>query len=701
MGVQALRELGLRQVSLYALYRLGLRTGYFRLATPGHRAVRTGTFHEFLKLPERSELQAILGQQGQRRLVDEAEEIVYSQVRLFGGVPVPLELTTGDLPAATGLKHWTAYERNKEGEDRQDRARPGTADVKILWEPARFGWACALGRAYRLTGDERYPAAFWRQAESFLNANPPYLGPHWVSSQEAALRLIAFAFALHVFHGSEHLTPGRVDRLSRAIADHACRIPPTLVYARAQNNNHLLSEAAGLYTAGVTLPDHPSAKQWRSMGWEWFHRGVRSQVAPDGVYLQQSTNYHRLMLQLSSWMACLAESQGQPFLDETMERLAAATRWLLRLLDPLSGRVPNLGPNDGAYVLPLAADSYDDYRPVLQTAAGFFLRERPFREGLWDEMGLWFRCIDREERPPRFPKLIKPGVGGMPDQTPHVLHCPGQDSWAYLRVARFESRPGHADQLHLDLWWRGLNLAQDAGTYRYNAPPPWDNALTSCQVHNTVSVDGRDQMKRSGRFLYLDWAQAKVDVSASHYQEEAGCWSRLSAWHDGYRCLGVIHRRSVEALPDGNWLVLDSLLPSRYSVTRQSGKKSPDGWSTGRQRFDRHLACVQWLLPDWRFEVEDGGSEEGTSIRVLSPHGWVRLVFSSEYQSESDFELPRLQIVRAGELVHGSGEVSTVWGWSSPTYNHKLPALCVRFSVNGVLPFTISSQWIFPPMEGR
>ena len=35
------------------------------------------------------------------------------------------------------------------------------------------------------------------------------------------------------------------------------------------------------------------------------------------------------------------------------------------------------------------------------------------------------------------------------------------------------------DQLHLDLWWRGLNIAQDAGTYLYNADPPWDNPLVT------------------------------------------------------------------------------------------------------------------------------------------------------------------------------------------------------------------------------
>ena len=64
------------------------------------------------------------------------------------------------------------------------------------------------------------------------------------------------------------------------------------------------------------------------------------------------------------------------------------------------------------------------------------------------------------------------------------------------------------DQLHFDLWWHGLNITQDAGIYLYNGEPPWDNPLVSTRVHNTITVDGLDQMTRGGRFLTLDWFPA-------------------------------------------------------------------------------------------------------------------------------------------------------------------------------------------------
>jgi hypothetical protein len=188
---------------------------------------------------------------------------------------------------------------------------------------------------------------------------------NWISAQEAALRLVGMVFCGWVFDDSPHSTPELKQRLAEAVADHARRIAATLAYGHAQNNNHLLSEAAGLYTAGVALAGHSSASSWRRTGWKLFHQGIRSQIDEDGVYMQHSANYQRLVLQLALWLHRLALLAEDPFPESSRLRLASASRWLLRLLDQPSGRLPNLGPNDGANILPreLFATS-----PVLQAA---------------------------------------------------------------------------------------------------------------------------------------------------------------------------------------------------------------------------------------------------------------------------------------------------------------------------------------------
>ena len=594
----AFRELGFRQMLYYARYQFGIRTGHYRRQlTHAEKSINLPGpalhFQPGLNLPDRETVVNSLSPAEVVRCLAEADEILNGQVRLFGGDPVELQLApTGPLP------DWTDYELGKAtGMGAIDPADPESTsnDIKLTWEPARFGWAYILGRAYRLSGDERYPAGLWQLTETFLRANPTYQGPNWISAQEAALRILAFAFSGQVFSGSVHTTPERSKLLAQAIAAHALRIPPTLVYARAQNNNHLLSEAVGLYTAGVVLPQHPGAAEWRKLGWRWFNHGVQTQIDPDGAYSQHSTNYQRLMLQLALWMNALARNQGQSLPERTLDRLASATRWLLSLVDSASGRLPNLGPNDGALIQPLSACPFWDYRPVLQAASRAFLGQPAFPPGAWDESSHWLGQTQSKG------DLFQP-TNAVTDGTPHILRSPDKRSWAYLRIARFHSRPGHADQLHLDLWWRGLNVAQDAGTYRYNAPPPWDNALAHSAIHNTITINSQQQMQRAGRFLFLRWAQAYQTSSASGENDiarrDSTSVQRLYAWHDGYRQFGIHHQRCVTVTNQSDWFVEDSLLPV--------GRKP----LPAAQAF---LVRLNWLLPDWPWELK------GANLRLQDP----------------------------------------------------------------------------------
>ena len=643
LGVKALFQLGPRQLSLYAFYQFGLRSGHYRRVTPAPRpVVNPARLQPVLPLPDPQAIITLLGDSGLSALRHVADEIVAAQVHLFGSAPVPLDLTP-----PPPLHHWTVYE----GHDH------GLGDLKFIWEPARFGWTFTLGRAYWLTKDERYPEAFWRYFETFQDGNPPYLGPNWLSAQEVAIRLCAFVFAAQVFAGSQNSTPHLLTRLAEAVAQHAARIPPTLVYARAQHNNHLITEAVGLYTAAAALPEHPEAAKWQRLGWRWLNHAFQTQFAPDGAYCQHSANYHRLALQAACWSQavqarCFPDTAFPP---QTLARLQAGVSWLFALLDPTTGQVPNLGPNDGALLFPLATSPFSDYRPALQAAARAFFAEPALPPGAWDEASLWLGLPLMAAREPiPSPRLSHPGQS--------VLKGTGS-SWAYLRAARFTSRPGHADQLHLDLWWKGLNLAQDPGTYRYTAAPPWDNALSSTLVHNTISVDNLEQMTSAGRFLYLDWVQVSLPIRE---QSEDGAWERLTASHNGYRRLGVTHQRQVTAFKNGRWLVEDTL--------------------RGASRH-QHTARLHWLLPDlpWQADLDP----QRVHLTLTTPHGVVKLVVRAEIPVQS-------MLVRAGQLLLGDGVTDPTWGWTSPTYGDKMPALALIVHFQGQLPLHIISEWILP-----
>ena len=65
----------------------------------------------------------------------------------------------------------------------------------------------------------------------------------------------------------------------------------------------------------------------------WLNRGLQSQISPGGVYAQHSTNYQRLMLSLAVWASAVARIQRLAWPEATRQKLAAATRWLLGLVD--------------------------------------------------------------------------------------------------------------------------------------------------------------------------------------------------------------------------------------------------------------------------------------------------------------------------------------------------------------------------------
>jgi len=631
-AIKYMNQFGLRPLALYALYKLGLKSGYYKRQT-GKPETTALLSVPLFSLPAREKLLQTLGSEGRDILLTEADEILDGRARIFSEL-VPLQLNFDQT-----LHHWTDYENNPAL--LSTLYAPGT-DIKFIWEPARFGWGFILGRAYYVTQEDKYAEAFWKYFEAFVNTNPPNMGPHWMNGQEVAIRMLALVWAAHVFEAAPATSPARRRALIQSIHAHAGRLPSTLIYARSQNNNHLTTEAAAIYTAGLFFKD----AKWRALGWKWLLWSFRTQIGDFGEYIQHSTNYHRVMLQTALWINLIKKDV---FPASVTQSLARAAHWLFSLVDNASGQTPNLGSNDGAVIFPWSATAYDDYRPTVQAAARAFLRTN-ISPGPWDEMSLWLGLQENAR---------------VNDSSMYLTdNLRAKNSWAYLRASTFKSRLSHMDQLHLDLWWAGLNIAQDAGTYMYNGEPPWDNSLITTRVHNTVMVDDRDQMTRAGRFLVLDWAGA---YSKPVIELDETILHKIKGYFHGYRRLGVHHERMVTVYQDEFWRVEDRLLNAR---------RRP------------HVYRLHWLLPDWEWKMEK--RENRVVMSLDSTHGPLQLVL---YASQ---EPGNLSIVRAGELVHGERKVRPYEGWVSKNYGHKSPALSIAFEVTSPYHTSITSEFTFP-----
>jgi hypothetical protein len=435
------------------------------------------------------------------------------------------------------------------------------------------------------------------------------------------------------------------------IAAHAWRTMQTVGYARSQRSNHLFSEAVGLWTAGTLYPELRDAAAWQKQGARLLREAVLDQITPEGAYLQNSFNYQRMVLHLLLWTLRLSEIHKIQLDPEIRTRTAAACEFIGEFVDSESGHAPNHGSNDGSCILPLAACDYGDFRPLVRLGSCVLDRPAALPPGPWDEAALWLcgKSAKSAEREPAY----------RVSSTAGYHHVGTENSWALVRAGRYTRRPFQADQLHVDLWWHGLNLARDAGTYLYNGEPPWNNGLAGTAVHNTVMVDRRDQMRRAGRFLWLDWAQASGrSFSTSLSKTGADTPDCFEGEHDGYRRLGVKHRRMVQCVTEDAWVIVDDLLGA-----------------------GEHELRLHWLLPDLPVEV----IAASPFCAVLSA-GKVRFRWNVFSSSPGSAAIIRGGKNLAGNIVCGDEELL---GWESPTYGERCPAISLLHRVQAPLPVRI------------
>jgi hypothetical protein len=605
-----------------------------------------------------SEIKKTIGPEGEEHLLAEAERVLAGNLAFFG----QLSFASGFPP------HWFRNPATGESVSPQQSwtemrfASSDYGDLKFILEPSRFLFVYPLVRAYALTGDERFPQAFWSAIEDWAQRSEPMTGPLWICGQECSLRILAWSFAFHAFVNSPSTTNARTALLFSMIAAHAWRTAQTLGYARSQRSNHLISEAVGLWTAGTLYPELRESQVWKNLGSHLLRDAVLDQITPQGVSQQHSFNYQRMILHLLLWTLRLAEIHGAPLHPDIRIRAQSALDFMRGWVDPSSGFTPNYGSNDGTLIFPLALGSFRDCRPLLQMGAAV-LDHSFLPPGPWDEAALWFGVNPAiTETPAVASPLAQPVDTGY-------FRLGDENSWALIRAGRYTRRPFQADQLHVDLWWQGINIARDSGTYLYNGAPPWNNGLARTAAHNTITVDGHDQMRRASRFLWLDWAQASGQsrLSGLCSSQDQPWYDYFAGEHDGYSRSGVKHRRVVQWLPGAGWVIIDDV----------------EGTGT-------HDVRLHWLTADLPYEISDPPFQVAFKTR-LSTIRWN--MFSS---SEGN-----LALVRAGKRAWSAspsrsqtaGDVS-MFGWESPTYGDLQPAISLLYGSQSQAPIRLPIRFV-------
>lgn len=654
------RELGPRWTIFRLAYAFRLRTGLIRWQMP------MGRWDDFTYLlaersDERLSHHVVEAQRLPKNIswnpqtaIDEANRLLNGEFKYFShqfvqtGFPpnwyadhVTLNLGgsegAGSLPPQSEILRRSAAQNdmNKHWSQVSD---DGDGDIKFIWEPNRFAFVYTLARAYASSQNEKYPEAFWSLIEDWAKHNPPNTGPNWMDGQEISLRLMAWTFGYHAFLTSPSSTPERITKFKLYVAAQAERVYRNRSFAVSSHNNHCITEAFALWMTGLLFPELKNAENYRSFGRTSLEREVRAQIFPDGTYSMYSLNYHRFVLQIYLYALQLAKLNNASFSDDLKKLITISLEYLFQLMEPQTGQMPVYGSNDGALVLPLNNCDFTDYRPLLQLGWYITKGERLFEPGPWDEDLFWL-CGESALIPSPSPagrreqEYLSPagrGVRGDGESFPNggIYLLRSANSRAIIRCTDFTSRPSHADQLHVDLWIRGQDIAIDAGTYLYSGGGHWRNGLARTSVHNTVTVDGKDQMTLLSRFTWTNWSKGKVLKHEKHlWQGE----------HDGYK--PVAHKRTVMALEGDRWLVVDDLAAN-----------------------ESHHYALQWLLGDFPFEQSD------KSV-LLSLNGMKYTVQVGTTEDNGDFSLVR-------------ADPNSTRGWRSRYYGHKEPAISVMLETD-------------------
>lgn len=494
-------------------------------------------------------------------LVARAKELQSGRFRLLGytnlffGDPIDWHLEPLSGRRAP-RRHWTRI-------DYLDERSVG--DKKVVWELNRHQHFALLGRAYLLTGDERYVRTWKNQVESWMAANPPGFGIAWASSLEVAFRAISWIWALHLCQDSANISPDFFVRVVQCLHAHARHIE-TYLSTYFSPNTHLTGEALGLFYLGTQLPELRGAARWRELGADILLRELDRHVLSDGVYFEQSTYYHRYTAEFYTHFHILRQASGAPPAPRLTERLTALLDFLLHVTRP-DGTLPLLGDDDGGQLVRLDDRAGDDGRALLCTGACLFQREDyRAQAGDFAEETLWLLGSEAAATFDELGNGIAPGASrAFPAGGFYIMRDGTPPRGGYLIIdggphGALSGAHAHADALSFELAVGGAPVIVDPGTYTYTGNATDRNTFRSSAFHNTVSIDGQSSAVPRGPFSWAQMAETQVlDWSSTER------YDYFVAQHDGYGRLepALRHQRTVLFLKDDYWIVRDRIGPMR------------------------------------------------------------------------------------------------------------------------------------------
>ncbi|MBN1122459.1 MAG: alginate lyase family protein [Anaerolineae bacterium] len=441
------------------------------------------------------------------------------------------------------------------GIDHRDESVVGS--IKVIWEKNRHHHLTVLTAAYTITGDERFAAEAADQLLDWVEQNPYLIGVNWSHPLELAIRLITWVTCERHLRGSAHYDRvfGPQSPIWPSIYLQQLFIEKT--YSRGSSaNNHLIGEMAGLYIAASAWPIYDRSRHWRDLAQGVLEKEIVRQTFPSGLNREMAFSYHLFTLEFFLLALLEAQRAGQNFSKDYRDRLTKMLKAIPPLVD-VGGNLPRYGDGDEGRAVQV--------QPGDVSRVGWLYRVGHVLLG----------CnvpLTDESRLPAALLGIDTADGDQGTVEPPQGSTAFEDAGVFVLASR-RSTPGevfvladagphgflsiaahaHADALSFTLSVGGQPVLIDPGTYAYHTQQEWRNYFRGTTAHNTLTVDGLDQSTHTGAFIWTQQAKTRVET----WEPTPGCGS-LTASHDGYRRIGVMHHRTL-TLDDRRLTIEDHL----------------------------------------------------------------------------------------------------------------------------------------------
>ena len=474
-------------------------------------------------------------------------------------------------------------------------------DNELRWQLHRHKWWTPMGKAYRISGDEKYAREWTLQFIDWIKKNP-LLKPTkeeraaMSSAESKKLENVRYAWRpLEVsnrlqdqtdqfmyFSNSKYFTP---EFLSEFLVNYYLHAQHILGNYSDQGN-HLLFEAQRMIYAGAFFPEFKAAESWRKSGINILNQEIKTQVYDDGFQYELDPHYHVAAINIFIQGIEIADVNGFKN-DFPVSYLSTVEKMVMAVINY---SFPN-------YQNPCFSDAKLDSKDEM--VKNFKRWSKIFPE---NKQILYMATEGKKGELPSYlsNRLATSGYyifrnGWKEDATMMVLKAGPPAFW--------HNQP---DNGTFELYINGRNFFPDAGSYVYAGSDEVTkerNWFRQTMVHKTLTLDNANLENTDSKCLLWETG-AKVEKLVVENQS----YSNLK------------HRRTVFFVDKSFFVIVDEATgdaTGNVAVHYQL--------SEGKVTTDNAKLSVQTLNDDNNNVVVKGFGAKGTSL--IEEEGWVSYAY--------------------------------------------------------------------------